>query len=201
MNYELLVSEHNLDNTFKDFGGRNFIKVDPLKRSEMISEFMNKDEPINYVTRENMNQSLGLVVIKPEAQPIKKELIETIQRTTDVDLIEVNDTRYTPTLYRKVYGYKSFFSPSVELGVVFPPLLFSGCSGIITGIAFKHPDNNNSTEDRQNFYKKSIVGSGPEPKPNTLRLQIRTTLNDLGFGLIDTPFAKSFETVGISISL
>lgn len=208
------IVKDQIDHIFADLGGNSFLELSPLQRAEKIKKYLEKlaESRDEATTCDTFLPGVGLVVIKPEAQPIKRIIMKSLQQMTGVEIVLVNDTKYTLKTFLAVYG-DFLQSPSPEVGVTFPALLFAGSTSTITAILFRHlrlgeyyqlkasqlpesmfafPEEEN---DPQVIFKKLFVGSGDQ-HPQTLRYQIRLYLNLLGFGSIDTNLAQSFDITG-----
>lgn len=203
-----------LDNIFKEFGGTSFIKLSPIKRAERVAKYLadNADLVKEGAIPIASIPDVGLMVIKPEAQPLRETILKMLQQTVGVDIILTNDTKYSPQTFLDVYG-NFLHSPSPEVGITFPPLLFAGSTTMVTAVLFKHPSPDtysrlkksqlpnldlsflDTETDPQSIFKKLFVGSG-ECLPLSLRNQIRPYLEKLGFGLIDSELARSFDING-----
>lgn len=202
--------ENNISRIFVDLGGEDFLQQKPFERSEAIVKYLQ-----SYVFSPEANGDnidTGLVVIKPEAQPIKKLLMNMIEEVTGVKILRTLDTKYNLKSFMAIYG-KSLRWQDPEIGITFPSLLVAGSIGTITAIQFRHNeisryrkkkrdlsskfniDEFSAETDPQTLFKSMFVGTG-KIQESTFRSLILPYLYILGFGSINTRMAESFDVTG-----
>lgn len=211
---ELFVTEADLDRIFLPLGGKSFVKLNPYERAEKISVYM-KYIISTYVPIKlsEIKNELGIIVIKPEAQPLVNLILNILQKQLQIEVIEINNTHYTIDSYSKVYG-EYLLQNEYQVGLVFPALLVAGSLGTVTAIAFKHRDISDylsgnadknvernlelaiKLNDPQIVFKHVVVGTGKELRQTTLRYLVKQYIQEWGFGNMDTPIAQSFDITG-----
>lgn len=193
---EKLASQASSSLLFNPLGGIEFLEAPPLRRSAMVAKYLSENSFTRQEYDNNEAFNTGLVVIKPEAQPIKRVLMKMIQNLAGVKILQIRDTKYDLDSFMVVYG-NFLRREDMEVGLTIPALLFAGYVGTITAIQFAYPNISAyfDRDDPQSLFKKLFIGTG-EPQTGTVRAEIRPYLQTLGFGRFDTHFAKSFDITG-----
>lgn len=212
---ELVVSNAELEVVFSEIGGINFVNKSVSERASVISDYISTVYLEDEHSRTPIINSLGLIVIKPEAESLTPQVLEFLTDTVGLEILGVQHFKYTLQTYAQVYG-EYLQDNNQQVGLLFPALLTGGAIQGLTSIAFRHKTVQEYLDiyaelaggffsntgqllvdnDQQRAFKKLLVGNGRSCSSHSVRGLIQPSLARLGFASFDTRLARSFDITG-----